>query len=269
MSYYPKRKSYTKGNTYMKKYASYRKKPSSYNVKRATYTKGAVKTTSELKQFFFAATCPMLQSTAANYAQGIPWVNAPQADGNAAFTMAANHGILCIPHAIGQGPGANQRIGNKITASRLDLTFAFTHDVTPNVTTLAPVMSVWLVVDTQWSGALTINLADLQYPNGGTNQRVAIYNNANRFKVLKKLIINPTIASWAGDDTAASAARIFQMQYSKSFNLKKLDIKYRAATAGQNTPSDVQNNMIFLAFGVFPSALATVDLTGSLTYYDS
>lgn len=268
MSYYPKRKTYSRANTYAKKYASQtRKKPSAYNIKRATYTKGQVKPTGELKQWFFVAQSPQNQCTSGNFAQGIPWTNAPNLN-NGVFTQGNNQGILALCHAIGQGSAANQRIGNKITATRLDVSIVMRHFNTLNAANFAAILQMWIVVDTQWSGAANINLTDLTFPATGENLGVPILNNASRFKILKKVILNPTTLG-TGSQDATNANTLYQMAYNKTINLKKLDIKFRAATAGQNTPADVQNNQIFVAFSVSPNSLADVTFCGSITYYDA
>jgi hypothetical protein len=208
-------------------------------------------------------------------ALGNPFANV-QINGNGVFTLAANTGICCLSHGIGQGSGANQRIGNKITNSSVDISMVLEYGRAVFTSQfIAPPLCVYVVMDTQWSGAATINLFDLcSVP--GSIPSVMVRNNQQRFKVLKKILINPTTFCVNGSNVANSNYATSEVAYQKTISLKKMETKYRAATANLNTPADVQSNMLFLAFGLggplnqaLSDNVLALYIAGSIQYYDS
>ena len=263
-----------------KAYSGYRKKTykrPAYQAKskfanaRPSYQKGVVKATQELKQWGFTASWEDAIDVNDNLA-GTCLSNAP--NGNNGIFTQPNHDetALALCHGISQGSAANQRIGSKIMAQKLDLCFDIHYDyASANALSIAKVLQYAVIVDTQWSGSAVFTPAECFYGFDGTAGKMTpLYNNASRYKILKRGVINPTInppMAVNGNNNVALQPRYV---FTKSLNLRKMEIKYRAASAGSNTPADVQTNQIIIVLYDFQNpTVCNVYIDGTLTYYDA
>lgn len=262
-----------------KAYSGYRKKTykrPAYQAKskfanaRPSYQKGVVKATQELKQWGFSATFTDQLVDNDNLA-GLCLGNVPNAN-NGIFTQTNNNeSVLALCHAISQGSAANQRIGSKIMASKLDLTFDIHYDYpAANALGIAKVLQYAVIVDSQWSGSAAFTPAECFFRFDGTaSSMTPFYNNSSRYKILKRGIINPTINPPMAV-TAANVSLQPRYAFTKSINLRKMEVKYRAASAGANTPADVQSNQILVVVYDFQNpTVCDMFINGSITYYDA